>query len=111
MREISGLRDELARCPSDPVTRPSPSARAGLVLNAVVEEGAVRMANSRLEAEGPVNDRFVACARSVIEGKRFVMTGAPTGTRFRLFLPLGPNGNALALPGAALTVPGGKAGD
>ena len=111
MRELSGLGDELARCPSDPVTRNPPTARAGLVLDAVVEDGAVRMANSRLEAEGPVNDRFVSCVRSVIEGKRFVMTAAPAGTRFRLFLPLGPNGNAIALPGAALIESGGKGGD
>jgi hypothetical protein len=111
LRNIGRLEDELARCPSDPVTRTPPTARAGLVLDAVVEGGAVHVASSRLEADGPVNDRFVTCARSVIDGKRFVVTGASTETRIRLFVPLGPNGNALALPGAALTVPGGKAGD
>jgi len=93
------------------VTRTPPTARAGLVLDAVVEGGAVHVAGSRLEADGPVNDRFVTCARSVIEGKHFVVTGASTETRLRLFVPLGPNGNALALPGAALIEPGGKAGD
>jgi hypothetical protein len=111
LREISGLRDELARCPSDPVTRTPPAARAGLVLDTVIEEGAVHVASSRVEADGPVNDRFVSCARSVLEGKRFSMAGAPVGTRFRLFLPLGPNGNSLALPGAAIMGPDGKSGD
>ena len=64
------------------------------------------MASSRLEADGPVNERFVSCARSVIEGKRFAVTGATAGTRIRLFIPLGPSGNALSLPAASLTESG-----
>ncbi len=110
LRNIAGLRDELARCPSDPVIRTPPTARAGLLLDAVAEAGTVHVASSRLEADGPVNDRFVSCARSVIEGKRFPVSGAPLGARFRLWIPLGPNGNALALPAASLTESGGNDG-
>jgi hypothetical protein len=49
-----------------------------------------------------VNDRFVSCARSVLEGKRLPVTGATAGVRLRLFLPLGPKGNALSLPAASV---------
>ena len=73
------------------------------VLETVAEAGALRVVSSRLEAEGPVNDRFVSCARSVIEGKRFPVTDTPPGTRLRLFIPLGPNGNSLSLPASSLT--------
>jgi outer membrane biosynthesis protein TonB len=111
LRDIAALKDELARCPSEPVTRSPPTARAAVVLDAVAEDGAVRVASSRLEADGPVNDRFVSCARSVIEGKRFVVTSVPPGTRFRLFVPLGPNGNSLSIPAASLTEAGGNGGD
>ena len=102
LRDIGALKDELARCPTDPVTR-SPTSRAALVLETVAEAGALRVVSSRLDAEGPVNDRFVSCARSVIEGKRFPVTDTPPGTRLRLFIPLGPNGNSLSLPASSLT--------
>ena len=111
LRDIAALKDELARCPSEPVTRSPPTARATVVLDAVAENGAVRVASSRLEADGPVNDRFVSCARSVIEGKRFVVTSVPPGARFRLLIPVGPNGNSLSIPAASLTEAGGKDGD
>jgi hypothetical protein len=102
LRDISALKDELARCPTDKVARTSPGGRAALVLDAVAEAGAVRVVNSRLEADSPVNDRFVSCARSVLEGKPLVVTGISTGQRFRVFIPLGPNGNSLSLPAATL---------
>ena len=111
IRDIAALKDELARCPSEPVTRTPPTARAALVLDAVAEAGAVRVASGRLEADGPVNDRFVSCARSVIEGKRFAVSAVPPGTRFRLTIPLGPNGNSLSLPAASLTEAGESDGD
>jgi hypothetical protein len=110
LRDIGTLKDELARCPSDPVARTPPTSRAALVLDAVAEDGAVRLANGRLEADGPVNDRFVACARSVIEGERFASSAVPPGTRFRLIVPLGPNGNSLSLPAASFTEAGGNDG-
>jgi hypothetical protein len=111
LRDIAALKDELARCPSEPVTRTPPTARAALVLDVVAEAGALQMASGRLEADGPVNDRFVSCAQSVIEGKRFAGSSVPPGTRFRLTLPLGVNGNSLSLPAASLTVAGGNDGD
>ena len=50
-----------------------------------------------------MNDGFVSCARSVMEGKRFPVSDTSPGTRFQLFIPLGPNGNSLSLPSASLT--------
>jgi hypothetical protein len=105
LRGIGALKDELARCPAEPVARP-PGGRAALVLEGVAEAGGLRVVSSRLDAEGPVNDRFVSCARSVLEGKRLPVTGTTTWTPLRLFLPLGPNGNALSLPAASLTEAG-----
>lgn len=106
LRGISALRDDLARCPADPVARYAASDRAALVLEGVGEAGAVRLETSRLEAEGPVNDRFVSCARSVLEGKRLVVNGAAPGRRFQLIIPVGPNGNALSLTAASFTETG-----
>jgi len=103
LRDIGALKDELARCPTDPVTRSPPASRAALVLETVAEAGALRVVSSRLDAEGPVNDGFVSCARSVMEGKRFPVSDTSPGTRFQLFIPLGPNGNSLSLPSASLT--------
>ena len=102
LRDISALKEDLARCPADTVTRTPPGARAALVLDTVAEAGALRVVGSRLDAEGTVNDRFVSCARSVLEGKRLVVTGTSVGQRFRVFIPLGPNGNSLSLPAASL---------
>jgi hypothetical protein len=101
LRDISALKEELGRCPADKVSRTS-GARAALVLDTVAEAGALRVVSSRLDADGAVNDRFVSCARSVLEGKRLVVTGTSVGQRFRVFIPLGPNGNSLSLPSASL---------
>jgi len=103
LRGLRELKDELARCPADPVTRTPPTARAALVLDTVAEAGAVRVASGNLEAEGTVNDRFVSCARSLLEGKRFAVSSVAPGTRLRLIIPLGPNGNSLSIPSASLT--------
>ena len=103
LRDIGALKEELARCPADKVTRTPTGARAALVLDTVAEAGAVRVVSSRLDAEGAVNDRFVSCARSVLEGKRLVVTSTTPGQRLQLFIPLGPNGNSLSLPSASLT--------
>src|SRR5262245_4268259 len=97
LRNVSALKEELARCPAEPVIRSPPSARAALVLDTVVEGGALRVVGSHLDAEGPVNERFVTCARSVLEGKRFPVTGSTSGERIQLFLPLGPKGNSISL--------------
>ena len=110
VRAIGALRDELARCPADPVARSAASDRAALVLDGVGEAGAVRLETSRLEAQAPVNDRFVSCARSVLEEKRLVVDGATPGRRFQLVIPLGPNGNSLSLPAASFTETGAADG-
>jgi hypothetical protein len=101
LRDISALKDELGRCPADKV-KTTPGGRAAVVLDAVAEAGAVRVVSSRLEGDGPVNDQFVSCVRSVLDGKRLVVTGTSAGQRFRVFIPLGPNGNSLSLPATTL---------
>ena len=102
LKNVAALKEELARCPAEPVIRSPPSARAALVLEMVAEAGALRVVGSRLDAEGPVNERFVTCARSVLEGKRFPVTGSTSGERMQVFLPLGPKGNAISLNSASL---------
>jgi hypothetical protein len=105
LKNISALKEELARCPAEPVARSPPGARAALVLDTIAESGALRVVGSHLDAEGPVNDRFVTCARSVLEGKRFPVSGSTSGERLQLFLPLGPKGNAISLNSASLKEP------
>ncbi len=99
---LAELKDELGRCPADPVA-PPPGRRAALVLDTVTEAEAVRVVGSRLEADGPVNDGFVSCARSVLEGKRLPTPGAAAGARLRLVLPIGPKGNSLSISAASLS--------
>ena len=102
VKNVAALKEELARCPAEPVVRSPPGARAALVLDTVAEGGALRVVGSHLDAEGPVNDGFVTCARSVLEGKRFPVSGSTSGERLQLFLPLGPKGNAISLNSASL---------
>jgi hypothetical protein len=106
LRQIATLKDELARCPAEAVPRTPPTARASLILEAVVEGGALRVVSSKLDAEGPVNERFVTCARSLLEAQRFPVTRSTDGTRLQISLPLGPQGNALSLSAASLRVDG-----
>jgi hypothetical protein len=106
LRDIGALKDELSRCPAEPVTRTGPGGRAALVLDLVAEADAMRVVSSRLDAEAPVNDRFVSCARSALEGKRFAVSGTTPGTRLRMSIPLGPTGNSLSLPAASVTEAG-----
>jgi hypothetical protein len=105
LKNVAALKEELARCPAEPVIRSPPGARAALVLDTVAEGGALRVVGSHLDAEGPVNDRFITCARSVLEGKRFPVSGPTSGERLQLFLPLGPKGNAISLNSASLKDP------
>jgi hypothetical protein len=80
------------------MTGSTPGGRAALVFDTVADSGAVRIVSGRLEADHPVNDAFVTCARTVLEGKRLPVPGLPTGARLRLIIPLGPKGNSLSLP-------------
>lgn len=100
---ISGLKDELARCPAEAVQRSPPGSRAAVVLDAVGEGESVRVLETTLEAEVPVNDRFVSCARAALQGRTFAAPGAAAGARLRFSIPLGPGGNSLSLRSASLS--------
>ncbi len=100
---LTRLKDELARCPTEAVQRgPAPGARATLVLEAIGTGNAVQVTSSRLEAADPVNDRFVSCARGIIEGRTIPAAGAPAGIRLRFSIPLGPGGNSLSVSSGSL---------
>jgi hypothetical protein len=108
IRGIGGLKDELARCPADPVQRTIPQGRAALVLETESEDGAVRVLGSALEADVPVNDRFVGCVRTVLQGKRLAAPGTKPGVRLKVFLPLGATGNSISLGAASLAEENGQ---
>jgi len=100
---ITRLKSEVSRCPMDPVQRTTPApGRSALVLEAVGLGDEVRIVGSSLESEVPVNDRFVSCARAALEGKVFPAPGATSGLRLRVFVPIGPAGNSLAVSSASL---------
>ena len=101
IRSFGAFKDELARCPADPVQR-NFGTRAAVVLELVGENDSARVVSTALEAEVPVNDRFVSCARSVLQGKSLAAPGAKPGMRLRFFLPIGPAGNSLAPSSASL---------
>jgi len=100
---LTALRNEIARCPSEPVRRSTLAAHAALVLDAVTEGDTVRLIGSSLEADVPVNDGFVSCVRGVLQGKTFPSAGAAAAARLRIFVPLGVAGNALSLGALSLT--------
>lgn len=101
IRGFDALKDELARCPADPVQRKF-GTRAAVVLELVGENGSARVASTTVESEVPVNDRFVSCARSVLEGKSLAAPGVKPGMRLRFFLPIGPAGNSFSPSSASL---------
>jgi len=102
LRDIGALKEELSRCSAEGMPASAAGGRAALVFDTVVDSGAVRIVSGRLEAERPVNDAFVTCARTVLEGKRLAVPGLPAGTRLRLSIPIGPRGNSLSLPAATV---------
>ena len=101
IRGFDALKDELARCPADPVQRKF-GTRAAVILELVGENGSARVASTSVESEVPVNDRFVSCARSALEGKSLAAPGVKPGMRLRFFLPIGPTGNSFAPSSASL---------
>jgi hypothetical protein len=102
VRSVAALKEELGRCPAE-AAHPFPGGRAALVLDlSGVTEG-FRVQGTSLEADMPVNDRFVACVRAVLQGKTLAATGASPGLRLRFFIPLGRAGNSLGLSSASLT--------
>ncbi|HTS82348.1 MAG TPA: hypothetical protein VMH40_17215 [Myxococcaceae bacterium] len=104
VRGIGAMDNELSGCPAGPVLR-QPESRAAVVLELLGGPGlgSVRVTGSSIEAEAPVNDRFVACVRRVLEGRAFSAPGAKPGARLRMYVPLAPAGNALSLSAASLT--------
>jgi hypothetical protein len=101
IRSVTALKGELARCPATPV-RPSPDGRAALVLDLQGVGNGARVVGTRLEADIPVNDRFVACVSGLLQGRTLPATGLSSGTRLRFFIPLGLAGNNLGLSSASV---------
>jgi hypothetical protein len=66
-----------------------------------VGDGA-RVLGTTLEADIPVNDRFVSCVSGVLQGRTLPATGVTPGVRMRFFIPLGLAGNTLGLSSASL---------
>ena len=102
LKDIGALKEELSRCSAEAMPASPAGGRAALVFDTVADSGAVRIVSGRLEAERPVNDAFVTCARSVLEGKRLPVANLPAGARLRLSIPIGPRGNSLSLPAATV---------
>lgn len=102
IRSVSALRQELIRCPSQ-FTRQPPGGRAALVLELQGVADGVRVMGTSLEADMPVNDQFVGCVRTVLEGKTLAASGVNPARRLRFFIPLGLGGNTLGLPASSVT--------
>ena len=101
IRGLTALKGELAGCPATP-TRPSPDGRAALVLDLQGVGDGARVLGTTLEADIPVNDRFVSCVSGVLQGRTLPATGVTPGARMRFFIPLGLAGNTLGLSSASL---------
>ncbi|MGZ6060228.1 MAG: hypothetical protein ACXWLP_12280 [Myxococcaceae bacterium] len=101
IRGVTALKGELSGCPVTPV-RPSPDGRAALVLDLLGVGNGARVVGTTLEADIPVNDRFVACVSGVLQGRTLPATGVSPGARLRFFIPLGLAGNTLGLSSASL---------
>ncbi len=101
IRGVTALKGELSGCPATPV-RPSPDGRAALVLDLLGVGNGARVVGTTLEADIPVNDRFVACVSGRLQGRTLPATGVSPGARLRFFIPLGLAGNNLGLSSASL---------
>ncbi len=101
IRGLTALKGELAGCPATPM-RPSAGGRAALVLDLQGVGNGARVLGTTLEADIPVNDRFVSCVSGVLQGKTLPATGVTPGARMRFFIPLGLAGNTLGLSSASL---------
>lgn len=101
IRSVTGLKGELARCPSTRA-HPLPGGRAALVLELEGVGGGARVLGTTLEADMPVNDAFVACARALFQGKTLAAAGVSPGIRLHYFIPLGPAGSSLSLSSSSV---------
>ncbi len=100
--DLTRLKDEFARCPSEKVERTA-AGRAALVLEAEGTGDGLRVVASALQASVDVNNRFVACATSVLQGRTLASTAARAGSRLRISIPIGQSGNSLSVSSASLT--------
>ena len=98
---LTELKTELARCPSTGRTE-SPGNQSFVILETEGQEGSLRVASTRLDQADTVNDGFVACVRSTLQGRVLAVQGAKRGMNLRVNIPLGPGGNNLALAGAII---------
>lgn len=95
------LRRELAGCPSGRVPW-SREGRAALVLELQGVGDGVQVVGSALEANVPVNDRYIECARTLLQGKTLATEGVSPGLRLRYIVPIGPGGSSLSLSSSSL---------
>jgi len=70
-----------------------------VVLQTEPREGSVRVISTSLDQGGAVNDAFVTCVRSKLNGREFAANDAKAGMTIRISIPLGPSGDSLSLPG------------
>ena len=101
IRSITALKEELAGCSATPA-RHRPDGRAALVLELQGVGNGARVLGTRLEADTPVNESFVACVSGLLQGRTLPATGVNPGARLRFFIPLGRAGTTLGLSAASL---------
>jgi hypothetical protein len=68
--------------------------------------GGAQVTGTSLEAEMPVNEVFVGCVRTALQGRTLAAKGIGPGVQLRFSVPLGPGGNSLGLSSASLTPAG-----
>jgi hypothetical protein len=102
IRSMAALRQELGRCPAQPAPQPV-RGRAALVLELRGVAGGAQVTRTSLEADMPVNEVFVGCVRTTLQGRTLAAKGIGPGVPLRFSVPLGPGGNSLGLNSASLT--------
>jgi hypothetical protein len=97
---LNALKAELGQCSSSSTARAEyQPGQSFVVLDTEAREGSIRVVSSNLDQGGPVNDAFVTCVRNKLSGHEFAAKDAQPGMSIRISIPLGPNGESLALPG------------
>jgi len=95
---ISDLKAELGRCPSSSVRPDNQPGQSFVVMETEVGEGSLKVISTRLDQGAAINDAYVACVRSTLEGRVFPAKEVRPGMNVRISIPIGPGGNSLALP-------------
>jgi len=97
---LTAMKDELGHCSTSPTARAEyQPGQSFIVLETETRDGSIRVTSSNLDQGGPVNDSFVACVRNKLSGHEFAAKDAQPGMNIRISIPLGPNGESLAVPG------------